>query len=88
MTKFLNFTIAETSGRTFEVPMDKVLKLVEKYKQDMLEDTGLIPDTDINDDYEVAQILKDFFLDEISENEKGNDYYETTLSDSKIIGED
>ena len=86
--KYLNFTIAETSGRTFEVPMDKVKKLIEQYKGDMFEDTGLIPDTDINDDYEVAQILKDYFLDEISENEKGNDYYEIILSSSKIIGED
>lgn len=86
--KYLNFTIAETSGRTFEVPMDKVLKLVEKYKQDMFEDTGLIPDTDINDDYEVAKILKDYFLDDITEDEKGNDYYELTLSSSKFTGED
>ena len=88
MTKFLNFTVAETSGRTFEVPMDKVEELIEQYKRNMFEDTGLIPDVDTTDDYEIAKILKDYFLDDISEDEKGNDYYELTLSSSKFMGED
>ena len=87
MTKFLNFTVAETSGRTFEVPMAKVIGLV-KTAQEEAKKYGDTLEVDLEDDYEVAKILKDYFLDEISADEKGNDYYELTLSSSKFTGED
>ena len=78
MTKFLNFTIAETSGRTFEVPMDKV--------QELIKERG-IEDVDFNDDDEVASILKDELLDELASYEKDNQFVEVELCCSTFIGE-
>lgn len=77
MTKFLNFTVAETSGRTFEVPMDKV--------QELIKERG-IEDVDFNDDDEVASILKDELLDELASYEKDNQFVEVELCCSKFIG--
>ena len=79
MTKFLNFTIAETSGRTFEVPMDKV--------QELIKERG-IEDVDFNDDYDVASILKDELLDELASYEKDNQFVEVELCCSNFTGED
>lgn len=78
MTKFLNFTVAETSGRTFEVPMDKVQELIKEHG---------IEDVDFNADDEVASILKDELLDELASYEKGNSFVEVELCCSKFIGE-
>ena len=78
MAKFLNFTVAETSGRTFEVPMDKV--------QELIKERG-IEDVDFNDDDEVASILKDELLDELASYEKDNQFVEVELCCSKFIGE-
>lgn len=78
MTKFLNFTVAETNGRTFEVPMDKV--------QELIKERG-IEDVDFNDDDEVASILKDELLDELASYEKDNQFVEVELCCSKFVGE-
>jgi hypothetical protein len=78
MTKFLNFTIAETSGRTFEVPMEKV--------QELIKERGIEP-VDFNDDNEVATILKDELLDELASYEKDNQFVEIELCCSKFTGE-
>ena len=86
MTKFLNFTIAETSGRTFEVPMDKVLELVEQYKRDYSEYENKDIDIDITDSYDLAKVLMDY-PDDIANYELNNDYVDWEIADSKIIGE-
>ena len=86
MTKFLNFTVAETSGRTFEVPMKRVIGLVTT-AQEEAKKYGDTLEVDLEDDYEVARFLVDYCLDEISADEKANDYYDVQLSSSKFIGE-
>ena len=85
--KYLNFSIAETSGRTFEVPMDKVQELL-RTTQEEAKKYGDTLDVDLKDDYEVARFLVDYCLDEISEDEKANDYLDIQLSDSDCVGED
>lgn len=84
--RFLNFTIAETSGRTFEVPMDKVKELVAEYIKDYA-GYGEKVEVDITDDYDVAKILVEY-LDDIAKYELSNDYTETEVTDSYYIGED
>lgn len=86
MAKFLNFTIAETSGRTFEVPMDKVQELL-RTAQEEAKKYGDTLEVDLEDDYEVAQFLVDYCLDEISADEKANDYLDIQLCNSEFIGE-
>ena len=76
--KYLNFSVAETSGRTFELPLDKALELIKADNNIDLE--GI----DLNDEREVARVLKDYFLDDIAEFEKANDYWEMVLCDSDI----
>ena len=86
--KYLNFSISETSGRTFEVPMDKVEMLVEQYRQEAFENTGVMPSVDLTNVYEIAQIVTDFYLDDVAEDEKNNGYYEITLDNANFTGED
>ena len=85
--KYLNFTIAETSGRTFEVPMERVIGLV-KTAQEEAKKYGDTLEVDLEDDYEVARFLVDYCLDEISADEKANDYLDIQLADSDFVGED
>ena len=85
--KYLNFTIAETSGRTFEIPMDKVKELIKRVQKEA-EEYGDTLEVDLNDDYEVARFLKDYCLDDIATHEINNDYWEIELSNSEFRGED
>ena len=34
--KYLQFTVAETTGRTFEIPMDKLEEIIKTLKEIML----------------------------------------------------
>jgi hypothetical protein len=85
--KYLNFSIAETSGRTFEVPMDKIKRLVEQERA-IAKAHGVTFDINLEDDYDLAHFLVDYCLDEISADEKANDYLGIQLSSSKFTGED
>ena len=85
MKKYLNFTIAETSGRTFEVPMEKVLELVEQHKIDYSEYEN--KDIDITDSYDLAKVLMNY-MDDIATYELNNDYVDWEIADSQIKGED
>ena len=69
--KYLDFTITETTGRTFFVPMNEVEKL--------LKENGL-GDVDINNKEELAEVLKDNFLDDIARHEKQNDFLEIEVT--------
>ena len=69
--KYLDFTITETTGRTFLVPMNEVEKL--------LKENGL-EDVDINNKEELAEVLKDNFLDDIARHEKQNDFLEIEVT--------
>lgn len=81
MTKHLNFTVAETSGRTFEISMDKVKEILDEMKKDkyLAEE---IENLDLEDDYEVASFFMNNGLDELVKYELYNSYIETVLADS------
>lgn len=81
--KYLNFTISETSGRTFEVPMDKVQEIINDHIKDYAE-FGETVDVDINDDYDLACILTEH-LDDLATYELSNDYIETEVACSNFI---
>lgn len=83
MTKHLNFTVAETSGRTFEISMDRVKEILDEMKKDeyLAEE---IAQVNLEDDHEVANFFMNFGLDEIAKYELCNDYVETVLADSKF----
>lgn len=81
--KYLNFTVAETSGRTFEISMDKVKEILDEMKKDeyFAEEIEKI---NLEDDYEIANFFMNFGLDEIAKYELNNDYMDLTLADSKF----
>lgn len=83
MTKHLNFTVAETSGRTFELSMDRVKEILNEMKKDkyLAEE---IENLDLEDDYEVANFFMNYGLDEIAKYELCNDYLELELANSKF----
>ena len=80
--KYLNFSVAETSGRSFEIPMDKVEEIIKEIKED---DYYAEEEVDFNDSYEVAKFLMNYGLDEITKYELSNDYVELELACSEIV---
>ena len=83
MTKHLNFTVAETSGRTFEISMDRVKEILDEMKKDkyLAEE---IENLDLEDDYEVASFFTNNGLNELVKYELDNSRIETVLADSKF----
>lgn len=83
MTKHLNFTVAETSGRTFEISMDRVKEILNEMKKDkyLAEE---IEKLNLEDDYEVASFFTDNGLNELAKYELYNSRIETVLADSKF----
>ena len=82
--KYLQFTVAETTGRTFAIPMDKLEEIIKTLKDgdEFLQDE----EVDTTDAYEVASFLnRNGLLDEIYNYEKDNSYIETVVADSKIV---
>lgn len=83
MTKHLNFTVAETSGRTFELSMDRVKEILDEMKQDeyLAEE---IENLNLEDDYQLATFFMNYGLDTIAKYELNNDYTELELANSKF----
>lgn len=81
--KYLNFTIAETSGRTFEIPLDKVKSFIEKVQA---EDFFMAQEeVDFEDSYSMAQFLNNNgLLDELHSYERCNDTFESEVVEHKI----
>ena len=82
--RYLQFTVAETTGRTFAIPMDKLEEIIKTLKDgdEFLQDE----EVDTTDAYEVASFLnRNGLLDEIYNYEKDNSYIETVVADSKIV---
>lgn len=82
--KYLQFTVAETTGRTFSIPMDKLEEIIKTLKDgdEFLQDE----EVDTTDAYEVASFLnRNGLLDEIYNYEKDNSYVETVVADSKVV---
>lgn len=81
MAKFLNFTVAETSGRTFELPLEKAVEIIKQMQKDEYFEEK---EVNLEDGYEVANFLMNFGLDEIAKYELNNDYIDLVLADNKI----
>ena len=82
--KYVQFTVAETTGRTFSIPMDKLEEIIKTLKDgdEFLQDE----EVDTTDAYEVASFLnRNGLLDEIYNYEKDNSYIETVVADSKVV---
>ena len=74
--KFLKFSVVETTGRTFEIPMEKVKELLKKSD----EDTSSWNEVDMADFlYNTYEIQ-----DSILEYEKENSCYESYIQDEEI----
>lgn len=83
MTKYLNFTVAESSGRTFELSMDRVKEILDEMKQDeyLAEE---IEKLNLEDDYQLATFFMNYGLDAIAKYELKNDYLELELVEHKF----
>ena len=82
--KYVQFTVAETTGRTFAIPMDKLEEIIKTLKDgdEFLQDE----EVDTTDAYEVASFFnRNGLLDEIYNYEKDNSYIETVVADSKVV---
>jgi hypothetical protein len=74
--KFLKFSVVETTGRTFEIPMSKVKELLKKSD----EDTSSWNEVDMADFlYNTYEIQ-----DNILKYEKDNSCYESYIQDEEI----
>lgn len=80
MTKYINFSVAETRGRTFEIPYDEAIELINKIKKE----DKWVADIDIEDEDDIAKFFCDYDLDQIHEYELDNDYFETIVTDTEI----
>ena len=81
--KYLNFSVTEESGRTFEMPMEKAVEIVNQIKEndEYVKDVNV----DLTDGHSIAKFLMYYgFLDEVAKYEINNDYTEQFLSDSYV----
>lgn len=81
--KYLNFSITEESGRTFELPMEKAVEIVNQIK----ENDKYVKDVkvDLTDGHSIAKFLMYYgYLDEVAKYEIDNDYTEQFLSDDFV----
>ena len=83
MTKHLNFSVAESSGRTFEISIERVKEILDEMKQDeyLAEE---IENLDLEDDYQLATFFMNYGLDAIAKYELKNDYIELELVEHKF----
>ena len=72
--KFLKFSVVETTGRTFEIPMEKVKELIKNADED----------TSSWDEVDMADFLYNSVQDEIFSYEKENSYFESYIQDEEI----
>ena len=75
MAKFLKFSVAIQTGRTFELPLDKAIEFI---KENTKEDISNWNETDL------ADFLYNQIPDYLDKYEKENCYYETHIQDEEI----
>ena len=80
MTKYFKFTVSETTGRTFEMPYDTAMKLINQIK----EEDKYFAEEDIEDEDDMARFFCDYDLDFIHEYELDNCFYETIVTDTEV----
>ena len=81
--KHLNFTVSETTERTFDLPLDKAVELIKELKAN---DEFLQGDeVDLEDSKSIAEFFAyNNLLDELLNFEKYNDYVESEVVENKI----
>ena len=76
MTKMLRFSVCEQTGRTFEVPYDVAIELIqEDNKGDIAKNWN---------ECDIAEELYNFYSDDIAKYEKDNCYFESHVQDEEI----
>jgi len=71
----INFSISETSGKTFEIEKEDLLRIIA-------ENDIQIDDSDIDDVSTIIHtIIGELGFDVLSEYEKANDYYEMNIEE-------
>ena len=83
--KLINFSITESTGRTFELSVEKAKEIIETMKANEPECCGSI-EVDYDNCTDIANILSTYCLDDLCKYERNNCYYETTVVDEKFIG--
>ena len=72
----LKFSVCEQTGRTFEIPMDKAIEIIQ---QDNKGDVA----KNWNEDA-IAEELYNFYSDDIAKYERDNCYFETFVQDVEV----
>lgn len=76
MTKMLRFSVTEQTGRTFEVPYDVAIELIQKdNKGDIIKNWN---------ECDLSEELYNFYSDDIAKYEKDNCYFESHVQDEEI----
>lgn len=73
--KFLKFSVVETTGRTFEIPMEKVKELIKNADED----------TSSWNEVDMADFLYNSLQDEVLTYEKENSYFDSYIQDEEIV---
>ena len=72
--KFLKFSVVETVGRTFEIPMSKVREFLKESDED----------TSKWNEVDMADFLYNQIPDSVGKYEKENCYFESYIQDEEI----
>lgn len=72
--KFLTFSVVESMGRTFEIPMEKVKELIKNADED----------TSSWNEVDMADFLYNSLQNEVLTYEKENSYFESYIQDEEI----
>lgn len=76
MSKMINFSINEISGRTFELPYETAIKLIkENYPNEYNRDLDKLKR------FEIADILFRYCYNEIEKYEIDNDYFDSNIDE-------
>ena len=78
VTKMFNFSVNEISGRTFELPYDKAIEIIKENCPDKYVDFEKISE------YELAELLWDYCLDDIAKHELDNDTFQSEIDETKV----
>lgn len=77
MIKIFNFSINEISGRTFELPYDKAIKIIKENCPDKFDFENI-------SEYELARLLWNYCYDDIEKHELDNDTFMSEIDETQI----
>lgn len=84
--KHLNFSVAETTGRTFDLPLETAIEIIKRLQA---EDEFLQEDNvDFNNEVDVASFFnRNGLLDELYKYERDNSVFDSVVVDTKTYEE-